>query len=52
MWLTACVGPKGYSGKFGERSDLSSLGKNDGTISPSGTTGSIVFTQESSIKAL
>ena len=51
--LTACVGPNGYSGGFGAMPALSMLEKeNDGTISPSGAAGSIVFTPEHSIKAL
>lgn len=50
--LTACVGPKGYSGEFGAIPALSKLEGNDGTISPSGAAGSIVFTPELSIKAL
>lgn len=51
--LTACVGPKGYSGGFGARPAINNLEKeNDGTISPSGAAGSIVFTPELSIKAL
>ncbi len=50
--LTACVGPRGYSGEFGAMPALSKLEGNDGTISPSGAAGSIVFTPELSIKAL
>lgn len=51
--LTACVGPKGYSGGFGAMPALTDLDKeNDGTISPSGALGSIVFTPELSIKAV
>ncbi len=50
--LTACIGPKGYSGEFGAMPALSKLEGNDGTISPSGAAGSIVFTPESSINAL
>lgn len=50
--LTACLGPKGYSGEFGARPAFSELKGNDGTISPSGATGSIVFTPELSKKAL
>lgn len=50
--LTACVSPKGYSGEFGASPALSKLEGNDGTISPSGAAGSIVFTPEFSIKAL
>ncbi len=51
--LTACVGPKGYSGGYGAKPSLADLDKeNDGTISPCGSAGSIVFTPELSIKAL
>lgn len=51
--LTACVGPNGYSGGYGSKPSISDLDKeNDGTISPSGAAGSIVFTPEFSIKAL
>lgn len=51
--LTACASPKGYSGSFGAMPALTNLEyENDGTISPSGAAGSIVFTPELSIKAL
>lgn len=50
--LTACIGPKGYSGEFGAMPAFSKLEGNDGTISPSGAAGSIVFTPELSIQAL
>lgn len=51
--LTACVGPKGYSGGYGAQPARADLEKeNDGTISPSGAIGSIVFTPELSMKAL
>lgn len=51
--LTACIGPKGYSAGYGAMPTHSNLEKeNDGTISPSGAAGSIVFTPELSIKAL
>lgn len=51
--LTACVGPKGYSGGYGAKPSLANLEKeNDGTITPCGPAGSIVFTPELSIKAL
>lgn len=50
--LTACVGPKGYSGEFGSMPAFSKLEGNDGTISPSGVAGSIVFTPKLSIEAL
>lgn len=50
--LTACVGPRGYSGEFGAMPAMSNLEGNDGTISPSGAAGSIVFTPELSTQAL
>lgn len=50
--LTACLGPKGYSGEFGAKPAFSELQGNDGTISPSGAAGSIVFTPELSMQAL
>lgn len=51
--LTACVGLNGYSGGYGAMPALANLEKqNDGTISPCGAAGSIVFTPELSIKAL
>lgn len=50
--LTACVGPRGYSGEFGAMPAMSKLEGNDGTISPSGAAGSIVFTPELSMQAL
>lgn len=51
--LTACVGPNGYSGEYGAKPSLADVDKhNDGTITPSGPAGSIVFTPELSIKAL
>lgn len=51
--LTACVGPKGYSGGYGAKPCLADIEKqNDGTIALSGPAGSIVFIPELSIKAL
>lgn len=51
--LTACVGPNGYSGGYGSKPCLADIEKeNDGTITPCGPAGSIVFTPELSIKAL
>lgn len=50
--LTACVGPDGYSGGYGAMPSIADLKSNDGTITPSGAAGSIVFTPELSIKAL
>lgn len=51
--LTACVGPNGYSGGYGAKPCLADIEKeNDGTVTPCGPAGSIVFTPELSIKAL
>lgn len=51
--LTACVGPSGYSGGYGAKPALADIEKeNDGTVTPCGPAGSIVFTPELSIKAL
>ena len=51
--LTACVGPKGYSGGYGAKPSIAKIEEqNDGTIPPCGPAGSIVFTPELSIKAL
>ena len=51
--LTPCIGPKGYSGGFGAMPAETNLDEeNNGTISPSGAAGSIIFTPELSIKAL
>lgn len=51
--LTPCVGPKGYSGGFGAKPSVGDVEKkNDGTISPCGAAGSIVFTPKESIAAL
>lgn len=50
--LTPCVGPEGYSGEFGAMPAFSELKGNDGTISPCGAVGSIVFTPQMSLEAL
>lgn len=51
--LTACVGPRGYSGGYGASPSFSNLDiENDGTIAPFGSIGSIVFIPKESIKAL
>lgn len=50
--LTPCVGPRGYSGEFGAMPAISNLEENDGTISPCGALGSIVFTKELSLSAI
>lgn len=51
--LTPCVGPNGYSGGYGAKPALADLDKeNDGTVSPCGSIGSIVFTPELSMKAI
>lgn len=51
--LTACVGPKGYSGGFGALPACTDLEKeNDGTVAPCGAIGSIVFIPKESIKTM
>lgn len=51
--LTACVGPRGYSGGYGASPSFSNLDiENDGTVAPCGAIGSIVFTPNESIKTL
>lgn len=51
--LTACVGPRGYSGGYGASPSFSNLDiENDGTIAPCGAIGAIVFIPKESIKAL
>lgn len=51
--LTACVGPNGYSGGYGASPCLANIvGENDGTVTPCGPAGSIVFTPELSVRAL
>ncbi len=48
--LTACSGPSGYSGEYG--AEPCNNKNNDGTITPCGAIGSIVFTPQESIKAM
>lgn len=51
--LTACTGPNGYSGGYGAKPSLADVDKeNDGTVTPCGPAGSIVFTPKLSIQAL
>lgn len=51
--LTACLGPKGYSGGYGAEPCKANLEKeNDGTVTPCGAISSIVFTPEETIKAM
>jgi len=51
--LTACIGPKGYSGGYGAKPCVANIDfENDGTITPCGAAGSVVFTPELSIKVL
>lgn len=53
MGVTACVGPGGYSGGYGAKPALSNIeNDNDGTVTPCGAAGSIVFTPELSTKVL
>lgn len=50
--LTPCLGPKGYCG-FGAKPCETDLNvENDGTITPCGAIGSIVFTPKESLKAM
>ena len=50
--LTSCLGPKGYCGFGAEPCDANLEIENDGTITPCGAIGSIVFTPKESIKAM
>lgn len=50
--LTACLSPKGYIGCGAKPCDINLDIENDGTISPCGAIGSIVFTPKESIKAM
>lgn len=50
--LTACLSPKGYIGCGAKPCGVDLDIENDGTISPCGAIGSIVFTPEESIKAM
>lgn len=50
--LTACLGPKGYCGFGAQPCEVDLKIENDGTITPCGAIGSIVFTPKDSIKAM
>ena len=50
--LTACLSPKGYISPGAEPCDVQLDIENDGTISPFGAIGSIVFTPKESIQAM
>lgn len=50
--LTACLSPKGYISPGAEPCDAELEIENDGTISPCGAIGSIVFTPKESIQAI
>ncbi|MFR2534248.1 MAG: glucoamylase family protein [Clostridia bacterium] len=51
--LTACIGPKGYSGAYGAQPCKTNIEvENDGTVSPCGAIGSIVFTPRESLKCM
>lgn len=50
--LTACLSPKGYISPGAKPADIDLELENDGTITPCGAIGSIVFTPEESIKAM
>ena len=50
--LTACLGPKGYCSFGAKPCDIDLNIENDGTITPCGAIGSIVFTPKESIRAM
>ncbi len=50
--LTACLSPKGYIACGAKPCDINLNTENDGTISPCGAIGSIVFTPKESINAM
>lgn len=50
--LTACLGPNGYCSFGSKPCDINLEMENDGTITPCGAIGSIVFTPKESIKAM
>ena len=50
--LTPCIGPKGYCIFGAKPCDANLENENDGTISPCGAIGSIVFTPKESIEAM
>ena len=50
--LTACLGPKGYCSFGAKPCDINLDIQNDGTITPCGAIGSIVFTPKESIRAM
>ena len=50
--LTACIGPKGYCSFGAKPCDIDLNIENDGTITPCGAIGSIIFTPKESIKAM
>ena len=50
--LTACLGPKGYCSFGAKPCDINLDTQNDGTITPCGAIGSIVFIPKESIRAM
>lgn len=50
--ITSCLGPKGYCAFGAKPCEVNLNIENDGTITPCGAIGSIVFTPEESIKAM
>lgn len=50
--LTACLSPKGYISCGAKPCEVDLTLENDGTVSPCGAIGSIVFTPEESIRAM
>ena len=50
--LTACLSPKGYFSPGAKPADIDLNLENDGTVTPCGAIGSIVFTPKESIKSM
>jgi len=50
--LTSCLGPNGYCAFGSEPCDVNLNTENDGTVTPCGAIGSIVFTPKESIQAM
>lgn len=52
--LTPCLGPNGYSGRYGPSPSglIEDVNQNDGTVPPCGAAGSLPFTPKESMEAL
>ena len=52
--LTPCLGPNGYSGRYGPSPSglIEEVNQNDGTVPPCGAAGSLPFTPKESMEAL